>query len=520
MEDKNSIIQIFGNLMKNPTLLGQSDKYQLSLEDFSSRFYRYVFAAIENLFRSGSTKITPIDIYNYLDTNPAAKENFKANNGIEFLQDCEYLGSDGNFEYYYKKLKKFNLLRDLEKNGYDIKKYYCENPLTEKDFEVNKKFEELEIKEILDSVKKDLLSLERVYNSQDVTEVQSAFEGINEIFDNIESGADIGLPFQGEIFTEVTSGARLGTFYLRSAASGTGKTRNAVGDACYLAYPIRYNWEKYEWERAGSAEKVLFIATEQDFNEIRKMILAYITGITETKFRYGNFTTLEEKVISQAIDIMAEFKDNFYIVRMPNPTIDGLKTIVRENCLTKDIHYVFYDYIFISPSMLQEFKGFGLRNDEILLMFATALKDLAVELGVFVMSSTQLNANGDNNQNIRNESALAGGRSTINKADVGAIIARPTKEEIDVFAENNAFPQIPNMVTDIYKVRSGQYTQIRIWSLVELGTLRKKDLFVTDARLDPIPMDYNPVRIENWDDDYSAYINERVEKLNELLRNN
>jgi replicative DNA helicase len=245
------------------------------------------------------------------------------------------------------------------------------------------------------------------------------------------------------------------------------------------------------------------------------MILAYITGITETKFRYGNFSSKEEKVISQAIDLMGEFKDNLYIVRMPNPTIEGVKTIVRENCLTKDIKYVFYDYIFISPSMLQEFKGFGLRNDEVLLMFATALKDLAVELGVFVMSSTQLNANGDNNQNIRNEAALAGGRATINKADVGAIIARPTKEELETFMEDGNIPFIPNMVTDIYKVRSGQYTQVRIWSSVELGTLRKQDLFVTDAHLDVIPINYSGVKVENWDSDYSNYLSERVRKLNE-----
>ena len=67
---------------------------------------------------------------------------------------------------------------------------------------------------------------------------------------------------------------------------------------------------------------------------------------------------------------------------------------------------------------------------EVLLMFATALKDLAVELDIFVMTSTQLNAKGDSNENIRNESALAGSRSIINKADVGVICARPTKDEI------------------------------------------------------------------------------------------
>ena len=34
-------------------------------------------------------------------------------------------------------------------------------------------------------------------------------------------------------------------------------------------------------------------------------------------------------------------------------------------------------------------------------MFATALKDLAVELDIFVMTSTQLNAKGDSNEKIK-----------------------------------------------------------------------------------------------------------------------
>ena len=173
---------------------------------------------------------------------------------------------------------------------------------------------------------------------------------------------------------------------------------------------------------------------------------------------------------------------------MPSPTIELVKHIVRENCLTKNIEYVFYDYVFISPSLLSEFKGYNLRNDELLLLFTTALKDLAVELEIFVMTSTQVNANSDDNKNIRNEASLAGGRSTINKADFGFIMARPTKEELEVLDTTIARFGVPNIVTDVFKVRSGRWTQVRIWANVDLGTLRKTELFVTDARLEMIPM--------------------------------
>lgn len=150
-------------------------------------------------------------------------------------------------------------------------------------------------------------------------------------------------------------------------------------------------------------------------------------------------------------------------------------------------------------------------------MFATALKDLAVELDVSMMTSTQVNANADSNNNIRNESSLAGGRSTINKADNGCIIARPTKDEIDLLKTVTQLSEIPNMVTDVYKVRSGEWSQIRIWSIVDLGTMRKKDLFVTDERLDPIEgfFDSPSYKVINWSDEEEVKIMEFIEGLND-----
>ena len=176
-----------------------------------------------------------------------------------------------------------------------------------------------------------------------------------------------------------------------------------------------------------------------------------------------------------------------------------------------------YDYIFIGPALLNEFRGFNLRNDEVLLMFATALKDLAVELNVAMFTSTQLNAKGDDNREIRNEASLAGGRSTINKADNGAIMARPTKEELETLEPLINQGIIPNLVTDIFKVRSGQWTQVRIWSQMNLGTLKKKDLFITDSRLEPIDdfFESDYYKMSSWSDEEKEENEKILEKLNE-----
>jgi len=485
--DKYTIQQVLGSLIKRPQYLSQSDRYNLSVNDFTSRFEKYLYNAIAELYNQGLKKIQISDIENFLQVNIAAKKCFDDNHGIEYLQDLEEYADEDNFDFYYRKLKKLNLLRDYEKIGIDISEFYEKDLTKPHALEVNEKFELLTTQEITDSVKKRLLGIESKYLRNDATEVETAVSGIRDLIQTFKNKEDVGAPIQGLIINEILSGARKGTLCIRSAASGTGKTRQAVGDACFLAYPVRYNSNTCKWEQEGNCEKILFIATEQDFDEIRKMILAYLTDINESKFRYGEFSDRELRVLEQAVKVMEEYEENFLIIRMPNPTIELVKLLIRENCLVRDIQYVFYDYIFIGPALLNEFRGFNLRNDELLLMFATALKDLAVELDIFVMTSTQVNASADDNKNIRNEASLAGGRSTINKADYGLIMARPTKEELETLKSlTERCGVVPNVVTDVFKVRSGKWTQVRIWSSVDLGTLKKEDLFITDSRLEPI----------------------------------
>ena len=511
MVDKNSILQLFGSLMKRPQFLSETDKYQLSLDDFYYKFDKYIFAAIENLYRGGANKIQPIDVENYLQSNGAASVIFKQNNGIEYLQDAEYLSETQNFEFYYKRLKKINLLTKLQNDGFDISEFYIEDLTNPKALEVNKNFEKLEIDEILDALKRKVLGLENEFTQNEVTRTESAFTGIEDIIESAQLQTDIGVPVQGDILNEVISGARRGTLIIRSAASGTGKTRQAVGDACLIAYPFRYEPKQDKWVQIGSGCKTMFIATEQTIPEIQKMILSYLTGFNESKFRYGNFTEKENRIIRQAVWIMEQYKDNFFIVQMPAPRIDLVKNLVREQVLLHGIEYVFFDYIFICPSLLGEFKGVSLRNDEILLMFSTALKELAVELNICMFTSTQVNANADSNQNIRNESSIAGSRAVINKADIGMVMARPSKEEIDFFASTGE--PIPTIVTDIYKVRSGEWTQVRIWSIVDLGNLRKEDLYMTDSRLEKIEGYTRHFFEMEWEDNN---FNEILEKVNEI----
>ena len=517
MIDRSVVRQVLGSLMQHPQYLGQVDRYSLSVMDFPTRFDKYVFSAIVNLYRKEVVNINPIDVANYLETDTVGRQVFEQNNGADYLQDAIDFCSWQNFRYYYDKLKKINLLRDLKKDGFDISEFYCED-LTRNDCEtINAKFEQLTVQDICNSVKCKLLKRESEYARSAELVEEKASAGIRDMICHMNDHIDIGPPLQGRMYSKIFDGAQKKALTIRSGCSGLGKTRQAVGDACYLAYPVRYNSRTRQWEQTGSNEQVLFIMTEQTMEQIRKMILAYLSDINESRFKLGNFTKEEQLILDQAVAIMEQYEENFHLVKMPNPSIELVKTIVRENCLTKKIGYVFYDYIFIGPALLEQFRGFSLRNDEILLMFTAALKDLAVELDVAMFTSTQVNATADDNKNIRNEASLAGGRATINKADNGAIMARPTPEELETLEAVTNQYGVPNCVTDIFKCRSGEWTQVRVWSLVDLGRMKKKDLFVTDARLEPIADFFADDECEVADWDNEAYVNTMnfVAKLNE-----
>ena len=125
MTDKSVVRQLLGMLMQHPQYMSQVDKYSLTLADFSTRFERYLFTAISNLYQQGAKEIFPIDVANYLETDNVGKKVFEQNNGVDYLQDAIDFSSWENFSYYYDKLKKINLLRDLKKQGHDISNFYC-----------------------------------------------------------------------------------------------------------------------------------------------------------------------------------------------------------------------------------------------------------------------------------------------------------------------------------------------------------------------------------------------------------
>lgn len=497
--------------MKKPSLLSEKDKYNLQPSDFESRFERYIFIAILNSYTNGAQSLSEIDIDNYLMEHKDQYLLFQQNNGISYLQDALDMSTPENFEYYYNRIKKFNCLKDLKKSGFDISEFYEENELNPRQFEINQKFETLKPKDIFDGLKRRIYKVEGEYVEGDASITTDVSVGIDELLEKLKNSPDAGARFQGKYFNTVTRGARKGKYYIVSFPSGGGKTRLLLGEACYLAFPMRYSWETMEWKITGNAEKTLFIATEQAKEEIQTMVVAYLTGINEDVILYGHFTKEQQTIIDQAKEVIKKYKNNLMIVQIPMPSVEIVKSVIRQNCIVNDTKNVFFDYIFSNPALLNEFRDLRIREDVALLMLSTALKDLAVEQDVFMMSATQLNSSQDTNEKgIKNQNSIRGSKSIVDKADIAMIGGLVPDDQRDQIAPYVAKYGMPTQVYDVYKVRRGKWTNLKIWSNVDLGTCRRSDVFVTDSNIKEIEV---PIMEVNFDDNYGQY-DEFVHYLN------
>ena len=92
------------------------------------------------------------------------------------------------------------------------------------------------------------------------------------------------------------------------------------------------------------------------------------------------------------------------------------------------------------------------------------------------------------------------------------VTMKVTSDELELLQQaTSALFALPNQVTDIYKMRRGRWTGVKIWSLVDLGTCRKKDLFLTDANYNKIE-DFKIVNV-NFTNELGKY-DELLNKFN------
>ena len=243
--DANAAMMVISGLLKDPKLLHDQDNFRLSINDFDNEFYKIVFGSIYNLTMSGVERIEPLDIDIYIAQYPQQYDVYQKNEGLEFIKKLTRPGEvfdQAKFVFHYDRLKKFTILRDLERNGFETKQFYNPSVALDKRDAEERKINEISADDIIRTVQKKLNVVEESYVSRLYSTTQRAAEGLKDLYFELKKNPEVGLPLEGDILNYILRGARFGKMYINSAPSGHGKTRFMLGNACALSLP-RLNCE-------------------------------------------------------------------------------------------------------------------------------------------------------------------------------------------------------------------------------------------------------------------------------------
>lgn len=500
--DLPSVIQVIGSIYNNPSLLDSGDKYIFCEEDFTEEFHKILFGSIYNLHTLGAKEITLNAIEDYLNQRPKKMAVYKTNKGAEYLLKISKETQLATFDYYYKRMKKMTLMRmyvdelhmDLSwlydvDNILDIKKKQAQEDWLDK----------TSIEEIADLIDDKITDIRLKYvDNSDGTAV-SAGSGALSLLERLKENPEIGYPMFGSIINTITRGARLKKFYLRSAATGVGKTRSMIADACFIACDEIYDSSQKQWVQNGTKEPVLFIATEQDLEEIQTMMIAFLSDVDEQHILDGEYLAEEWERVIYAAKLLE--KCPLYVDQLPDFSLKDIENTIKREQREHEVRYCFFDYIHSSMKILGEVSSKtgvkGLREDNILFMISIRLKDLCNEYGIFIMTATQLNGEWKTASQY-DQNLLRGAKSIADKCDCGMIMLEVDQDDLaalDDIIKSGGFER-PSIKISVYKNRRGRWKNVLLWCKENRGTCKIEPMFVTNYQYELIQIEDLKIKIK------------------------
>lgn len=489
--NKTASLNILGILLKEPDILDKVEKYPINHYDFANNLHESIFICINNLYLNGMNKIETVDIANYLkETYPSRFEEFEKENGKNVIEQALKISDVDKLDYYYDILKKMSILRTFNDYGIDVKFLYNpEETSFDKVAAQEQWLKNIDMEEIINSIQR---KIDKAMGQCKIIGDELAETAGASIFDtlaDLEETPAIGLPVPFGIYNTVAMGARRKKVYVTSGYQGLGKTRSMIGECVYLSADKIYDNFQKQWIELPSQVPTLFIATEQDVQEIQTMMLAFISGVNEEKILNPKlYEDGERERVTEAAKIFQEAP--IYLKCIEDFSVSDIENIIKINVEKFNIYGVFFDYIHSSLKMLEEIsqrtRGMSLREDQVLFILTNKLKNIANIYDVFIRTGTQVNRSGNNTNEEASSNMIRGASSIADKIDFGEILMPLNDNDktmvgdlMKAFSIQNPNNLEPTMIRAVYKNRRGKYKGVKVWCHADLGTCRYYALFVT-----------------------------------------
>jgi replicative DNA helicase len=225
-----------------------------------------------------------------------------------------------NFKKIYEKLKVYNLLRELQRKGFNVEKHL--DKLKDRSPDAILKSYEMQLSKVGSYIK----------GIQDSVQIG---QGMLNFYENLKKEPDIGIEIPFPIVNRLARGWRTSKIYASGMHSGMGKSRE-------VAYMLTFT-------SIIGQEPVLIGVNEQDEEEWRLMLLTSVANnilapkyglyVDEDEIALGQCTGKKDEMVKEAAKFMEE-RSKISFLEMNVYDFDSLKIILKKHKLRGIKHAV------------------------------------------------------------------------------------------------------------------------------------------------------------------------------------
>ncbi len=394
---QNEILFV-GSFFKKPDLYIEYGRYIKPKYDFYDEVTSFLYNSFELYYKTFSQTIDETKFNTFMSQDKDRLMLYKKYGGYKTVKTWMTLSDTEDFKNYIEVIKKYSLLREYSKKGYNVEKII-----------EHSKFNTFKANDIYRIIRSGADKIGTIILNNEESSILN--EGAKNFIRKKLIVPDMGLEIPFTSLNEMFRGMRLGKLLALAFLSNEGKTRLLCLIASYITlikgekFLAMCNETSEEDFRACMLVTVINNQCFRDLHGIqvekpeREIVLGIYKddngSVIERKVNAeGEFTETEEeyeeriyqtsteyrKILQVADWIESQTKNKLYFRYMKDYSDSNIEFEIRKHKIVYDIKYFGYDTL----------KGY--KSDEwmILKQSTTNLSQLCLELNVFIWASIQL----------------------------------------------------------------------------------------------------------------------------------
>lgn len=289
-------ILLVGSIYKKPDIYVEYGKFIKSKYDFDDEVTRFYYDNLELMYKTFSQSIDEFKLNTFMSQDSTRLKNYKRYGGYKTIKTWMELASSDDFKNYLEIVKKYSLLREYKRKGYQVEKI-INHP----------KFHTLLASDIYKIIRSGVDKISTVILANENSVLVN--DNISETPKNWLIKPQMGLEMPFPTLNEMFRGFRLTKTFAVGLLSNEGKSRLAILMACYIAFVKK--------------EKVLFLANEMEESDFKACLITTVVNNKWFKSVHGIDLDITEKEIVLG---MYKNSDGKIIIRKTNPSGEFVET--------------------------------------------------------------------------------------------------------------------------------------------------------------------------------------------------